>query len=597
MKPALGSLAKILILAASAVTLNASVSLNILSPQTNAIIANTLPLNVSVSSLYELSNVTARLGPLVANLNYSANSWTTTFDTSSFVRGSYTLTVTAQDVFGNSGQTQRAVRVDRPPMLNVAAPINGSVAKPNLYVSVAASDDDPADVRIDVYKNSTWLFTGTNTVEKIFTGFAGSLRIEAKDSSNQKTVAQRTVYIEPSTNLVEAISAPGPLLDFSGSRLLYTSIPDPPQAPTGRLLDLLTGMTIEAPAFWSSYPVPGQYYKPTLGWVSAGSAVLAYETPSVYGAFVLALQNTNFSVIAQNEIPPEQVVNGACFIGPSLFDFSKSTNGCSPYFGQCSACPSAYFYRDLVQNEIVFADTNGVFRSRPIDPTNICSRVITLVSSKAPAGNPVTDGTNVLFHWSTNIIANINGQDEVLATWLSSQNMQYLANGGWIAFTKPGTMNQQQIWTRSPSGQFEQRTFFSISSYLESLNSDGSVTFQIFNQGEPSAGRYFSVSGAQPIWINSGQGKVKWEAGDLFVILGRSAFRLSLGSLRMYAANAQSIGLELRSPNGLRYSIQESSNLFDWSNRVSITNLTGVFCLTNTVTNLSPRFYRAILQP
>jgi hypothetical protein len=601
MKPAFRFLAKAVVMGASAFTLEASVSPTILSPQPNAIIANTLSLNVSVSSTYELSTVTATLGALVTNLVYNdAGSWTNALDTTDLVRGSYTLTVTAQDVFGSSGQTQRVIRVDRPPVLNVIAPVNGSVATPNIFVSVTASDDDPVGVRIIVYNGFSPLFTGTNTVERFFPGFAGTLRIEAVDSSGQRTVKQRTIYVEPSTNLVEAISAPGPLLDFSGTRLLYASLPDPPEPPRGRLLDLSSGLAINAPEFWFSYPFPGQYFKPTLGWVSAESAVLAYQGVAVSGAFTVALQETNFFVIspAPGYDPPEKAINGVCIIGPTLFDFRKSTNGCSPYLGQCSACQSAYFYRDLAPNEIVFADTNGVFRSRPSDPMNVCSpRAIDLVSSKTPVYNPMTDGTNVVFQWATNIVANVNGADELLAGWASPENMQYRVNGGWVAFTRPGTVRQQHVWTRSPVGQFEQRTFFGVSSHLESLNDDGSLTFQVYNQGGPPVGRYLSMPAAQPAWINSGQGQVKWEAGIPYVIIGRSAFRVVVGDLSVHTVSAQMIGLELRSPNGLRFAIQESSDLFAWSNKMIITNLNGVFSLSNININPPSKFYRAVLRP
>jgi hypothetical protein len=463
-----------------------SVSVNIVSlgPPTATAIADTLVVGVSVVSTYEVSSVRATLGALSTNLVFSGGLWTNVIDTSSLIRGLYTVDVLAQDIFGNTGQTQGVVRVDRPPVLNLVSPLDGTVGRSNLYVSVTASDDDPAGVRIDVYNGPTRLFSATNAVNRFISPFSGVLRVTATDSRNQTVFVQRTVYAEPSTNLTEAITAPGPLLDFAGPRLLYV-LPDP---PTVQLLDLSSGLTISGPSFWSTYPPPGEYYQPVQGWVSAASAVVVYDTPYV-PEYTLALQGSNFVVAAVGR-SPEKVVNGVAVIFPELYDFSKSTNGCSVYLGDCPAsfeCGS-YGAIDLTESEMVIASTNGLFRSRPTDPTNVCSRTVSLLSSISllpGASNPVSDGTNVVFRWGTNLIANINGQDEVLPTWLFTTPQEYAATAGWIAFARLGNTGQRHVWARSPSGQVEQRTFFGVSSYLESLNSGGALTFQIYDQSGP----------------------------------------------------------------------------------------------------------------
>ena len=259
--------------------------------------------------------------------------------------------------------------------------------------------------------------------------------------------------------------------------------------------------------------------------------------------------------------------------------------------------PSSQFYRSLAHNEIVFVDTNRVFRSRATEPGDVCSpRVITLVSTRSSAFRPISDGTNVVFHSGGEVLANVNGVDELLAVWTTGlPDIQYLANSGWIAFTKPGTMGQRQIWTRSPSGQLEQRTFFSAPSDLESLNGDGAVTFRSFSGS--ANGRYLSVPATQPVWINSGQGRVKWEENTPYVIIGRSALRISLGNLAVQRLGGQALRVNLRSPNGLRYVIQQSSDLSLWSDVVTITNAQGTFSLTNTFTGNSSTFYRAVLKP
>ena len=100
--------------------------------------------------------------------------------------------------------------------------------------------------------------------------------MEAVDSRNQKTVVNRTVYLERSTNLVEAFAAPGPLLDFFGERLLYTSISDPSGQIRANVLDGWSGTTIFGPAVRAFFG-PDEYFKPVQGWIRR--ARLCRRTP------------------------------------------------------------------------------------------------------------------------------------------------------------------------------------------------------------------------------------------------------------------------------------------------------------------------------
>jgi hypothetical protein len=573
-----------------------SVSIIINYPLISQTVSDSLLVRVYVSSTYELSFVRASIDALGTNLIFTGSGyWSNVIETTSLSRGSYTLRINAEDIFGNAGQAQRVFKVDRPPALLVASPMNGTVgtlARPNLWLSITGTDDDPANMRVNVYTNGSLVVSSNRYIERSIAAFSGRLVIEAVDSSDQRTYSQRTIYLESSSNLVDALEAPGPMLDFSGSRRLYASTADPPQPITGQLTDVASGVTIQGPVLWSYYP--------TSGWVSARSAVIVYDTPFV-PAYTVALHETNFVIVGYTDgLAPTEVLNGMTIIRDQLFDFSRSTNGCFPYMGPCASQTDC---RSLAHNEIVFIEPNdanrGVFRSRPTDPDNVCSpRVITQVSARQ-ASRPISDGTNVVFQSYYEIVANIKGTDEVLGVWTNTAPPQYLVNSGWIGFGKLGSVNQRQIWTRSPTGQLEQRTFFSVSSDLESLSADGAVTFRILDSGGssgPAVGRYLSVPAALPVWVNSGQGRIKWEDETAYVIIGRSALRISLGTLALQSLGSQAVRLDLRSPRGFRYVIQESSDLSSWSAFTTITNATGTFSLTNSSSG-SLTFYRAILKP
>src|SRR6185369_4726943 len=97
------------------------------------------------------------------------------------------------------------------------------------------------------------------------------------------------------------------------------------------------------------------------------------------------------------------------------------------------------------------------------------NRTTTQLTFAEPASAPLTDGTNVVFTRSVSsglaIVVLTAAGEETLALWPgSSVGADYRVNNGWVAFTKPGTTVQSQIWTRSPSGTLEQRTFFGSSS-------------------------------------------------------------------------------------------------------------------------------------
>src|SRR5687768_5068203 len=107
------------------------ISIAIVAPSANEIVANSVAVKVNVSSTYELSFVRATISTRTTNLIFTGGSWTNVLNTTMFSRGSYTLIIFAEDVFGNTGQVQRVIRVDRPPVLSVAAPLNGTVARSN----------------------------------------------------------------------------------------------------------------------------------------------------------------------------------------------------------------------------------------------------------------------------------------------------------------------------------------------------------------------------------------------------------------------------------------------------------------------------------
>jgi hypothetical protein len=53
----------------------------------------------------------------------------------------------------------------------------------------------------------------------------------------------------------------------------------------------------------------------------------------------------------------------------------------------------------------------------------------------------------------------------------------------------------------------------------------------------------------------------------------------------------------LQSPAALRFEIETSTNLVNWANLATLTNVTGTFLFSDPTTRLSRRFYRARQLP
>ena len=85
---------------------------------------------------------------------------------------------------------------------------------------------------------------------------------------------------------------------------------------------------------------------------------------------------------------------------------------------------------------------------------------------------------------------------------------------------------------------------------------------------------------------------LKWEAGRLFVILGRSAFRMGVGNLQIDLAGPRSARLRLHVPGNLPSPIEQSPDSISWA---VITNVVGSVTMTNDITGSSAKFFRALL--
>jgi hypothetical protein len=588
------------------------ISISISWPYPGAPAVDAVPVAVSVQSVYEVANVQASVEGRGVSLVYSPAmpGWTNVISLpAGLPRGSKTLTVTASDVFGNSAQKSVTFLIDRPPQLTVLEPLEQSVARPHIRVRAYAVDDDPNGCQVSVYIGNAAnggppSLSGTNAISGSITSVAGAdtLWFLATDSARQNVWIGRPITFENSTNLVEVFAAPGPLLDVTGdAAFYYTSeeitcsgvYPAPPayRQPAVKFRSRISGEDTVLPIVTNHVPAYNVITGPR-------SALITYSN-GVYPTLIVPLVELNEDSVLT---VADSVASLSYAGGRVAFDSSQQIRVRDLLTGS-NVYSTAGSLPKLAENgDLLFSggvNPPALFLSRLSDPSNPGSR--TNATLLRPAWSLIrydTDGTNVVYHRQTStnfqlVILTPAGEETVT----SSQPFEFIVNSGWVAYSTPGSSGQTQVWTRSPSGAYLQRTFFSAGSALESLNSNGELTFTDPPYAPLPGNRYLSIPGvAQSLRISSrAAGRPKWINGALHIMLGRSLFRPVHGNLTIERANAGEWWLHFQGIQGFRHQLQTSSNLVDWTNLSSFTNSTGTYEYLHG-NNARQRYYRTVLD-
>jgi hypothetical protein len=518
-----------------------TISLGIVQPTSNAIVGDKLSVAVTANSLYELTSVVAQVDQRTANLVFTANAycdrfgchpgWSGDLGLSGLARGTHTLTVAATNVFSDVVVAEAPFVYDRLPELNVLAPMEATVARPQLHVAVTCADDDPAGCNQIVvasesncYDPNQALATGRSSIDTTislaaYEGQIFNLCIRAVDSANQQSSVMRMIYVESSAHLTETVSLGGPIWDVQPDRALY--LDETAITPTLKIRDRSSGQdTIVASASSTT---------PLYGFLAPKGAIFAAQGPSymvnVYewrdGALVdLGELNSSLSLVVSGSYA---IWNDAMLLvrrdlmagttvtisaGAGNTDNDVAANGDVVYWS--SQEPPLY----------------NIIRYR--------NGITTTLTSDSALWNtyPSTDGVNVVYRKHSPCCVSASyaiamfgaGGETILAPSRSQEpipDRDYQLNNGWIAFTKAGADGNIQVWTRSPAGVLRQVSFFGTSSSIDGLGPDGSVTFT--NQQR----LYLSQPNSTTMEIGSALGHSFWQDGHWLVIIGRSLFEIT----------------------------------------------------------------------
>ncbi len=196
-----------------------------------------------VESTYEIDNVTANVEGRIVDLTFNncghcypsshdcRCGWIGKMSLSGIEKGPKLLTVTATDVFGNSGDDTLPFQFDMRPVLKVIEPLPETVATPYLHVKAECIDDDPSGcvfmtVSTEPNTDRRMLAKGETGIDTDIylgphSGRSVTLKVVATDTNLQTAQSLINLYAESSDKLVPYENVLGKILDVSGNRILF----------------------------------------------------------------------------------------------------------------------------------------------------------------------------------------------------------------------------------------------------------------------------------------------------------------------------------------------------------------------------------------
>jgi len=473
--------------------------------------------------------------------------WAGTLSLSGLARGQKTLTVTASDIFGGTGQATVFFVFDTPPVLTITEPLDFTVARPTLHVNVGCTDDDPAGcASLTIVANDngtmTQLAAGTSTIDQTislssFEGRVVTLLIKARDSAGQMIQQARTIYVDSSPRLSEIGSVGGAILDVTSESILFIDTSNGGAVLTIR--SRTSGAEVQVPTIPGKTPQYG-YLTPT-GVIYAAAQGEDSLTAGVYdwrgsGApIALGLPNSTESLAVAGEYAIWAGERGTTYTGqvilfrrhlPSGTNVEVVDGGVGNWKNGVATNGDVVFWTAGNASDYNISRYRNGTLSRLTNDTQLWNTYV------------ITDGINVVYRKHTPCCANqtyaitmYGDSGEVTLAPARTQEPvpghDYAARNGWIAFTQAGIGGELQVLVRSPQGQNSQLSFFGSSSRIDvkagpsaegALSPDGEVVF--LHAGT----RYLAGPSRAALPVNSALGSSLWLDGQWVVVIGRSLF-------------------------------------------------------------------------
>lgn len=496
--------------------------IRILKPATSHA-SGTMPIEVEVISPTEIVSVSAAIGGRSTALTYSSLTrlWTGAISLDGLPHGEHELVIVATDISGMRSEARKTIVHDRHPTINVIAPLNETVARPNLHVHVTCTDAEGPCARVLVRENSTGRILAEGTTELnteiSLADWSGrvTLKFEVHDALGQKIDATRYVHVETSTYLREVAAMPGLVYDSDGARTLY-GLQDESGLHQLWIHDRSTGASTHVSR-------NGGVTTSAEAKLTSRGAIFTVATQLSTGGYRIRGKVHEFAdgaLIEHGDMNSAQALvvagNYALWMRESTLYRRDIDAGVTTAIG--TAINSG---NQLAANgDVVFTTTSApyqIWRYRDGQTTPL-----TNYTSRSSSG-PVTDGINVVYSQTADGQYSVMMNDGTQETRLSGpftspaprSQAHYQANSGWIAYVKWGTSTGLQIWTRSPAGEHRLAAY---SSALSLLGPNGEI---IINRVLHEAPYTSSVQ-----FLNAGGGRPYFVGDKLFYQLGRHVYEV-----------------------------------------------------------------------
>ncbi|MFO1274170.1 MAG: hypothetical protein U1F50_21280 [Rubrivivax sp.] len=479
---------------ASAANNSADVQVSTRSPSRGQIVGETVTLDATVTSTYQIASVVASAGGVSAPMHFVSGAWTGSLSLAGRARGSVGVVVTATDVHAHVTDDVVLVQLDRTPQVVVTTPTDAALARPMIKLKASCSDDDEsgcASIVATVGDTVVARGRGSIDVEVDLSAFEGrqiTLVVQGTDTAGQSTPVSRRLSVESSPALLSVAEVAGTVWDATTGRVLFLDTSG--ATPMLKLLDI--GANVTRTLETSSG---------LLGSSSFNSSPNGFLTPS--GVVYMRLDPSASGGSPQGSLLQWRTDVAATPVLFALGEHLRANGDWIAYDspgglcrrdlrGEVSDCVGDYFI-DYGRNHQVGPNGDVVWDDRtddlvPIYDTFRWRGDTVLQLSNAHTGSmqnqgAISDGIHVVYQRAPRLGSpnsyEIIAHDGVAETILTPKQVfgSYAAAGGYLAYTVDDGAGVLQVWRRAPAGD-SQLTFFGSSSAVVAMAPDGSVLLE-----------------------------------------------------------------------------------------------------------------------
>jgi hypothetical protein len=535
----------------------AAITISVDSPSESAgvpVVGTSMTVSVSVSSTYAVQSVSAQAGSISGALSPPSGTqgWTTTFATAGLPYGAQTLTVTATDIFNNTGSASVPFFHDNPPVIQLVTPLE-AIARPTLDIAATCSTDDPGGCTgFQASHFGTVLASGQGSIQQTvdFSAYLGQVVVvtfSASDSNGQSSSVSTEVFVDTSARLVPVDSVNGYILDFDATRILYCG------ATNAVIRDRQTqAETVIGPC---SFVVPYQSVTgPPTGQFTSVGAVWFGSTPAAgtcpmevgFGYFWTGPGQQPSSLGSGCEdatvgiyaIAGDYATRNGDGIGVELIDLATGQSSVHDFPVLTSDAGGIRSSLQLPAIPTTSGDIWGIVPGVDLvslgiyrDHQGVVTQLATTPGMPGYQLLPVTDGNDLVFNVygsdgnaDYRIALYANGAVQHLGQpggfWFTPPKA-YQVNNGWVAYTA-AVNGVGQVFTQSPSGVATMQSVYNSDSVVDALAPTGEVMF--INGGN----RYRRQGSALPEQITSSTLGVAVPGCDgWYVKMGGTLFQVS----------------------------------------------------------------------